>query len=128
MKQINKEYEYLFKNVHELGQKSMSEEELKKDFNDLNDNFREVISKIFNLDGVIIEVIGSWVYCTGNTFAHAQVFRDNGFKFSKPKKAWYWYKGLDVTKNYRGRYNLNQVRNMHGSSLVNNDNKQLACA
>ena len=131
MKTINAEYEYLFNNVNELGRSRMSAEDLKKDFNSLNDSYREQLEKIIFLNDINIEVIGSWLWLSGSTYQHYDTIKGEGFKWSKSKKAWYWYKGIDTAKTFYKSHckNLQEVRNMHGSTKVNSvENKQLACA
>lgn len=129
MKQIIAEYEYLFKNVHELGKAGMTADEVKKDFHSLDDNFREQIIKVAFLDDIIIEIIGSWVWVSGNTSKHYDIFKGAGFKWSGGKKAWYWYNGMNAQKYYRHAHckNLNEVKKYHAHSTVNMDKqKQLA--
>ena len=38
--------------------------------------FSEVIEKIINLQGIIIEICGSWVWLTGNTYFHKKEIKE----------------------------------------------------
>lgn len=129
MKIINAEYEYLFNNVHELQKSKMTEDELKTDFHSLDDNFREQLLKIIFLKNINIDIVKSWIWVSGQTFEHAQVFRDSNFMWSKTKKAWYWYNNINPNRRFRHAYckNLDAVKNMHGYRNVQlEEQKQLA--
>ena len=130
MKQINAEYEHLFKNVHELGRSRMTEEEkAEKDFHDVNDNFRDIVEKFIFLDGVIIDLVKSWVWFGGETFPHLATFQENQCKFSKSKKMWYWYNGIsreDKKRYFAHCKTYEDVKKRHGYTRVNNDQRQLA--
>jgi len=132
MKTINAEYEFLFNNVHELERAGMTEEDKKTDFHDVNDNFRQVVEKFIFVDGLEIDLVKSWLWVGGNTFPHAQLFRDNNFKFSNSKKKWYWYNGIEHQQNkkfYSHCKTYEDVKKRHGYSRVyQEDKKQLACA
>ena len=57
MKAVNTEYEALFKTLNTERK------------HDMSDGFREAIDKVINFEGLNIEICGSWVWVSGNTFA-----------------------------------------------------------
>lgn len=117
MKTINFEYEKLFKQIEQ----GFNEQEQKEIHHNINDGFREILEKIIFLPDITIEIIGSWVWLSGNTYAVYKQIKEANFKFSKCKKSWYWYSGIDEQKHkYRGRYTMAQLREKHGSSIVEN--------
>ena len=121
MKAINAEYEQLFK---EIKNNTLNKEETKH--HDINDNFRTIIEKIIFLDDIKIEIIGSWVWISGNTYQHYNTIKEAGFKFSKSKKAWYWYNGMDsdFKKHFKGRYSMNELRLRHGYATVEKEEQK----
>ena len=75
MKAINVEYEQLFKilkNRHEskaTGTESKSSENVKWNFEE-DEKLREVLQKIINYEGISIEICGSWLWVSGNTYQY----------------------------------------------------------
>ena len=69
----------------------------------------ELINKLKDFKEIKIELIGSWLWITGNTFNIKDNLKELGFFYSKNKKAWFYnnsnkkkgigfYKDLDEIK------------------------------
>lgn len=118
MKEINREYDELFarlKNVHQTadGKTYTNREETHETPNE----FREIIERLITLDGIQIELCGSWLWITGNTLLHKDVLRELRFKWSKSKCAWYYHS--DGYRKHTGRsYTLDEIRDLHGSETI----------
>ena len=127
MAQINAEYEYLLPiadRLEETEYKTLNKKKTTR--HDLNDGFREILEKIIFLDGLKIEIIGSWVWLSGNTYKHFQILKQYGFKWSAGKKAWYWYNGIENQKDFfKGRYKLDQIRQKYGSLEIENESNKV---
>lgn len=122
MKAINLEYETLFRQIEQ----GLTFEQKKENRHKVNDGFREILAKVIFLQGIKIEIIGSWLWISGNTFAVYQQIKQAGFKFSKTKKSWYWYNGIEkANPHYRGRYTMAELRDRHGYSVIENENQVL---
>lgn len=118
MQEINAEYETLFgklKNVH----KNASGETYtaKEETTETPEEFREILEKLIHLDGIEIEICGSWIWITGNTFLNKEALNALNFKYSRHKKAWYYHKD-EYRKRSKKSYSLNQIREMFGSEKV----------
>ena len=50
----------------------------------------KVISKILHYDNLIIEVVGSWIWLSGETRAIKEVLKGLKFKWASKKKMWYY--------------------------------------
>ena len=85
--------------------------------------FAEMIAKVFNLTGVNIEIIGSWLWLTGETKQYKEYLKENGFRFSASKVAWYWHHGEYYKKNGK-RFGLDEIRQMWGSHDVKKDGEE----
>ncbi|HAQ19586.1 MAG TPA: hypothetical protein DCR40_10200 [Prolixibacteraceae bacterium] len=59
----------------------------------VSEEMRERLDRIICLPDITIELIGSWIWITGNTFAVRETLKGEGYRFSHPKTAWYWHKG-----------------------------------
>ena len=85
--------------------------------------YTDIIEKIINLPGLVIEICGTWIWVTGNTFANKEQLAEHGFRFSRPKSAWY-HRPDGYKKTSKGKYSLNKIREIYGSELVEKTEEQ----
>ena len=122
-KKMMSEYEKAFdrlKNVHATAEGQTYES--KKASQQTAQQFADIITKIIFCEGLHIEICGTWIWVTGNTYQHRETLKAAGFTWSKSKKAWY-NAGEPLQGKRRGRYSLNQIRRMHGSEEVETEKR-----
>lgn len=92
--EINQEYEKLFKLLkdrHDSKRTSDKEEKtsyynnMKYDFSE-DAKLRETLNKVINFTGVTIEIIGEWIWISGNTYQYKKELKEIGFKWASNKK------------------------------------------
>ena len=102
MKIINAEFDRLFhilkakekntnstNNQHTNCNTDSSEKKTKVD--ETPEMFREIIYKLFAIsEDIIIEICGTWLWLTGNTYQVKEQLKDIGCRWSKSKKKWYF--------------------------------------
>lgn len=81
------------------------------------EQFADIINKVIFMDGVNVEIIGSWVWLSGNTYIYKDQIKVAGFFYSKSKKSWY-YNGEEKKSHRRGHYSMKQLRSKWGSVEV----------
>ena len=82
---------------------------------EINKDYMDIINDLINLDGIEIEICGSWIWITGDTYPHREALKSLHFKCSKDKTAWY----LAVSKAAnRKKMTLDEIRNLHGSKTI----------
>lgn len=54
------------------------------------EQFTEIIEKLRALENITIEILGSWVWVTGDTRAYKDILKGLGFLYSSKKTAWYF--------------------------------------
>lgn len=121
MQEINAEYEKLFdklKNHHVNAQG----ENYEKDTTETPEEFMDVISRLIHLDGIEIELCGSWIWVTGNTREHKEELKTLSFRWSSNKKAWYYHRD-GYKKRSRRKMSLDDIRAMYGSERVREEGK-----
>ena len=73
----------------------------------------EVILKKYNqvkhLHGVKIELIGTWLWVTGDTRHHRTQLKGAGFRWNRKKLAWYWHPAT-YRKRTRREWSLEKIR------------------
>ena len=114
MKAVNAEYDALFpklKNVH----KTKDGETYTKETAETPEFFKDLISELMKMDGIIIEIIGCFVWVTGDTRPNKDRLKALNFKWHSKKSAWY-LKPEDYRKRSRKDYDLEEIRAMYGTS------------
>jgi hypothetical protein len=76
--------------------------------------YREALEKIISLEGIIIELVGAWIWVTGNTYPHRYIFKQAGYMFAHKKAAWYFRTDEFKTHN-RHQLTLEQIKSKYGS-------------
>ena len=117
MKAINPAYQYL-KEVLE-GRESITNEKAhdKGQHANYGEVLSEAINAIIHIEGIEINVCGSWVWVTGDTKPHSKEIKAAGFKWANKKVAWYYRPENFKSKN-RGKMSLDEIREYHGSQKV----------
>ena len=118
MQEINAEYDLLFarlKNVHETAEGKTYT--ASTDSAETPDAYRAVIDMLITLDGIDIELCGSWIWVTGNTYAVKDQLKAAGLRFASKKRAWYWHPAEEAKKT-RGTLSMEQIRERYGSERI----------
>lgn len=116
MQEINAEYDYLFealKNIHTTATGDTYE----KTTDEMPETFRNIINQIIGLDGISIELIGSWIWVTGDTYKNKKVLKAAGFKWVNSKKAWAWHHE-GTGKTSKKKFSLDDIRMMYGTAEI----------
>lgn len=115
-KAINTEYDYLVSRLPKGGENQEDQTMNDKDF-EIDQNLREMINKIIRFTGIEIEVVGTWVWVDGNTYAYKDNLKEFGFQWSRNRKKWHW---TPYTGGYkRGRkIDFDQIRAFYGAQKV----------
>ncbi|MCU5081654.1 molecular chaperone DnaJ [Bacillus toyonensis] len=110
---MKKEYDSMFERLNKGTEKA--------------DTFQNIIDSISKYDDIEIEIIGAWIWITGNTYPIKKELNDLGFKYAGRKKAWIFFEG-DYKKNHNKNFTLDEIRDMHDVQKVkrNKSNRKLA--
>ena len=122
-KAINVEYEELFKvlkNRHENGsdrkENTTTHQNMKYDFAE-DAELRAALQKIICFGGIIIEICGSFIWVSGNTYQYKKEFKKFNFKWASQKKQWYWRPETYKKKSHKA-LSIEDIRNYYGSTRV----------
>jgi hypothetical protein len=86
------------------------------------EKYREALEKIISLEGIAIELVGAWIWITGNTYPHRAILKQAGYMFAHKKVAWYFRTDEFKTHN-RHQLTLEQIKSKYGSKdLAKNTN------
>ena len=115
MQQLNAEYDFVHARL--LKGMGLSDEETNKEF-DLGQTYKDKIQALIIIDGILIEVAGTWIWVTGDTRNAKEILKENGFFWAKNKLAWFWRPEGQKSAN-RNPLSLAEIRNKYGSTIIN---------
>lgn len=123
--QINAEYDKLFKILKDRhgnepvdGNEKKESSYSKNMYNWENDKaLRETLEKIINFNGIEIQVIGQWIWVSGNTYKYKKELKEIGFKWASQKKMWHWHSEL-FRKKSRKTLSIIEIKSYYGSTKI----------
>lgn len=116
MQVVNAEYEYLFPLLKDVHKTKDGETYTARQANaETADQFRDLINELMKMDNIEIEIIGCFVWVTGNTKPYKEKLKELRFMWHRTKIAWY-LKPLDYNKRSQKNYELDEIRAMYGTS------------
>ncbi len=116
MQEINAEYETAFncfKNTHRSAEDETKTYTSTTDTTETAAEFMEIINALIACEGLEIDLVGRWIWLTGNTYKHKDTIKGLGFRWANKKKAWYWHKDEDACKS-RKNMSLDDIKDKYG--------------
>lgn len=126
-KEIIAEYEKLFSFLKDNEKYNHTDTKAKeaheKKYNYKTDKaVREAIERIIRFAGLKIEIVGTWIYVTGNTFQYKEEIKNAKFWWSKSKKCWFWGGSDDFKPDGSRGHSMKRNRNKYGSETIETEN------
>lgn len=87
-------------------------------------SLREVLQKIINFDGIEIELVGAWIWVSGNTYNYKKDLKELGFKWASQKKQWYFHTDAFRKRSHKS-LSMDDIRSYYGSTKVQTDSRVL---
>ena len=78
--------------------------------------FMEMINALIRIDGIHVELCGSWLWVTGNTRPAKETLNRFKFRWSRNKQAWYFHFG-GYRKRSKKSMSLDDIRTMYGQTV-----------
>ena len=114
MKAINAEHDELFE---ALKQKHNATADEYHQTTETPEEFRAIIELLLKLDGLTVELCGSWLWIGGDTRQHKETLKAAGCRWSNNKKLWYWHHAEEGRKWRRGKATMSDIRTKYGSQV-----------
>lgn len=99
-------------NVHKADETAQEDEA-----QEAPEEFASVINQVVTLDGVDIEIIGKWVWVSGNTYANKEKIKNAGFFWSSKHKKWYWNGSTHKSKKH-SKMDMQLIKAVHGCQKI----------
>lgn len=125
MQDISSEYDYACAVL--LKGEKLSSEEINEQI-ELSEKYKQAIEAIIHLPGIQIEVVGNWIWVTGNTYEHRSkkkggtgILYEAGYIYANKRdepSAWFFRTEENKTKSYK-RQSLEEIKAKYGSTSIN---------
>lgn len=125
MQQINAQYDELVKKLSRVSADGRTEatEQEARNAADMATAYREVIAKIIHLAGINIELCGSWLWVSGETYANREALKDEGLRYASKKQMWYWRPEEAACYKSRRGATMADIRTKYGSERIKSDGR-----
>ena len=123
LKEISVEFKMWFethKNIHRTTQGKTHTAE--KETTETAEEFMDIINNLSTLQNIEVEICGSWLWITGNTYPVRAQLAEFGCRWSRGKKKWYWTKDPFTSANYK-KPSMEKIRQRYGSERVHLERK-----
>ena len=117
MKAINAEYKRLFETIDKTKQEEESGEKA--------DDLVTILDQLATCPGLTVEIIGRWIWITGDTKPIKERLKELRFRWAPKKKAWYWHAGT-YRKRSKKKFGMDDIRHMYGSTTIETDDQKVA--
>lgn len=74
----------------------------------------KAIAAIQNLPGIKVELVGLWVWVSGDTYPHREIFKANGYHWANKKRMWY-FAGCPAQSHGVA---MDSIREKYGSEII----------
>lgn len=113
MQEINRQYAEASARVAQSETQTEEETEYERQ---MSEEYRQVIEAIILIEGILIEIVGNWIWVTGNTYPVRAKLGEAGLHFAGKKKAWYYRS--EEYKSTGSKMTLDEIRAKYGSQTV----------
>lgn len=119
MQAINAEYDEMVKRLSRVSSDGCTQatEQEAREAQDLAEAFRAAVYAIIKLDGLNIELCGSWLWVSGETRKHRDALKAAGYMWASKKMMWYW-RPADAACHCRSRKSMAEIRAKYGSERI----------
>lgn len=111
--EMSRQYEEAYnrlKNVH----RNAEGETYEKETTQTASEYADIINQLLHIPGLMIELCGSWLWVTGDTYQAREQLKALHFKYSSKKSAWYFH-AEPYRKHGKSEKTMQDIRNMYGS-------------
>ena len=136
--EAKKVYKTLAKKLHpDIGGSEESFKILNAVYNDFIENkiyfsndfkidldLEKIISQILHFENITIELVGSWIWLSGDTKEIKDKLKELGFKWASKKKMWYYG---EMKGKSHGEKSLDEIKDKYGSkTFKKKENEKIA--
>lgn len=112
MQMINAAYDFLIANFEKF---SAYQSTAQEGYN-YGEMVNDVLNQLMTMNGLIIEVLGNWIWISGNTMNNKDALKALGCFYSGKKKMWYFRPEEHRCTGNRRNHSIDEIREKFGTS------------
>jgi curved DNA-binding protein CbpA len=113
MKAVNAAFDFLMANFEKISQYQSKEQ---TDHYNYGEELEKILVTLNGLAGVVFEVIGNWVWISGETKEHKETLKELGCKWANKKKQWFYRPEEHKSIYNRREHSLDEIREKYGTA------------
>lgn len=83
---------------------------------DISEDLKEILKSLIHIETLEIELIGSWIWVSGNTYEYKDLLKEQGFKWNNKRKKWYYTE--QEYRRYNAKGTFEDIRKTYGSQVI----------
>ncbi|HGM7400804.1 TPA: J domain-containing protein [Serratia marcescens] len=113
MKAVNAAFDLLMANIDNINNFQSDDENASYNY---GEELESILTALSGLAGVIFEVIGNWVWISGDTREHKDELKEMGCKWAAKKKQWFYRPEEHKSRWNRKEHSMDEIREMYGTN------------
>lgn len=113
MQEINAQYKEAVKWIAEHGEGHDRQDAARE----VPEEFVAAVAAVVNLEGIVLELVGAWIWASGNTRAHKDKLKAAGYRWASKKAAWYWRPEWAAVGR-ASKMTLDEIKDKYGSERI----------
>lgn len=119
-KEMSSEFRAVYdelKDVHRRKDDGTTYTETRQEYKatDNGEEFERVFTTLYNMSGLKIQISGSWLWVSGNTYEHRDEIKATGCQWSKTHKQWYYTSTKD--RKRRTHTSMEKIISKYGAEI-----------
>lgn len=113
MQEINRQYKEAIEWIAKHGEGKDRQDAAQE----VPEEFAAAVAAVVNLEGIVLDLVGAWIWATGNTRTHKDALKAAGYRWASKKCAWYWRpEWAAVTRGTKKT--LEEIKDKYGSERI----------
>ncbi|WP_435112490.1 molecular chaperone DnaJ, partial [Enterobacter hormaechei] len=109
----NAAFDFLMANIDKINQFQSTDENARYNY---GEDLEKVLNTLSGLTGIVYEVIGNWVWISGETKEHKDILKEMGCKWASKKKQWFYRPEEHKSRWNRKEHSIEEIREMYGTA------------
>jgi hypothetical protein len=132
-KEMSSEFRAVYdelKDVHRRKDDGTTYTETRQEYKatDNGEEFARVFTTLYGMSGLTLQISGSWLWISGNTYEHKEAIKALGCKWSRSHQQWYYTS--TPLNGRRSHKSMAEIVSKYGAEIYKStgaDEKQLTC-
>ncbi|EHM4620400.1 J domain-containing protein [Salmonella enterica] len=113
MKAVNAAFDFLMQNLERINSCQSNDNNARYHYGEELEN---VLNALQGMSGIIFEVVGNWIWISGETYQHKVALDALNCKWANKKKMWFYRPDEYKASRNRKEHSIDEIREMYGTT------------